>query len=388
MSGGVDSAVAAARAVEAGHEVVGVHLALSRMPGTLRTGSRGCCTIEDSMDAQRAANIIGIPYYVWDFSERFKLDVVDDFIAEYTAGRTPNPCMRCNERIKFAALLEKALALGFDAVATGHYATIVTDANGNNELHRAAAWAKDQSYVLGVLTAEQLAHSMFPLGATPSKAEVRAEAAERGFSVANKPDSHDICFIPDGDTRGWLAERVGAEQGAVLDRNGEVIGKHEGAHAFTVGQRKGISVGFPTNDGKPRFVLEVRPKTNEVIVGPREALDIAEIAGTKFTWAGLAPEHPEVAFDCEVQIRAHADPVPAVAQVVPSTGSGQRSTTETTGVEGTLELKITPTDPLNGVAPGQTAVVYVGTRVLGQCTIDRTVSALPLDLQPVAAQTA
>jgi len=170
MSGGVDSAVAAARAVDAGHEVVGVHLALSRMPGTLRTGSRGCCTIEDSMDAQRAANIIGIPYYVWDFSERFKLDVVDDFIAEYTAGRTPNPCMRCNERIKFAALLEKALALGFDAVATGHYATILTDAAGNRELHRASAWAKDQSYVLGVLTKDQLAHSMFPLGATPSKA--------------------------------------------------------------------------------------------------------------------------------------------------------------------------------------------------------------------------
>ena len=145
MSGGVDSAVAAARAIDAGHDVVGVHLALSRMPGTLRTGSRGCCTIEDSMDAQRAANMIGIPYYVWDFSERFKLDVVDDFVAEYTAGRTPNPCMRCNERIKFAALLEKALALGFDAVATGHYASIVTDAEGNKELHRASAWAKDQS---------------------------------------------------------------------------------------------------------------------------------------------------------------------------------------------------------------------------------------------------
>ena len=153
MSGGVDSAVAAARAVEAGHEVVGVHLALSRMPGTLRTGSRGCCTIEDSMDAQRAANILGIPYYVWDFSERFKLDVVDDFIAEYQAGRTPNPCMRCNERIKFAALLEKALALGFDAVCTGHYASLVDGPEGL-ELHRSAAMAKDQSYVLGVLTGE------------------------------------------------------------------------------------------------------------------------------------------------------------------------------------------------------------------------------------------
>ncbi|MBF4601332.1 tRNA 2-thiouridine(34) synthase MnmA [Frigoribacterium sp. VKM Ac-1396] len=368
MSGGVDSAVAAARAVEAGHDVVGVHLALSRMPGTLRTGSRGCCTIEDSMDAQRAANKIGIPYYVWDFSERFKLDVVDDFVAEYSAGRTPNPCMRCNERIKFAALLEKALALGFDAVCTGHYATIVTDDRGERELHRASAWAKDQSYVLGVLTAEQLAHSMFPLGATPSKAEVRAEAAERGFSVASKPDSHDICFIPDGDTRGWLAERVGAETGEILDRSGTVVGSHEGAHAFTVGQRKGLNIGFPSDDGKPRFVLEVRPVDNTVVVGPKEALDIAEIAGGSYTWAGRAPADPTTAFDCDVQIRAHADPVPAVARV--------------SVVEGKKELVITPREPLNGVAPGQTAVVYVGTRVLGQCTIDRTVSAVPV---PAAA---
>jgi tRNA-specific 2-thiouridylase len=363
MSGGVDSAVAAARAVDAGHDVVGVHLALSRMPGTLRTGARGCCTIEDSMDAQRAANIIGIPYYVWDFSERFKVDVVDDFIAEYAAGRTPNPCMRCNERIKFAALLEKAIALGFDAVATGHYANIVTDASGNRELHRAAAWAKDQSYVLGVLTAEQLAHSMFPLGATPSKAEVRAEAAERGFSVASKPDSHDICFIPDGDTRGWLADKVGAEPGAFLDRDGRQLGTHEGAHAFTIGQRKGVNIGYPTDDGKPRFVLEIRPKTNEVIVGPREALDLAELAGRRFTWAGLGPvesgivDHASTPFECEVQIRAHAEPVPAIVRVENG------------------ELVINPVQPINGVSTGQTAVVYVGTRVLGQCTIDRTVAA-------------
>ncbi|MEN2741947.1 tRNA 2-thiouridine(34) synthase MnmA [Microbacterium sp. X-17] len=360
MSGGVDSAVAAARAVEAGHDVVGVHLALSRMPGTLRTGSRGCCTIEDSMDAQRAANIIGIPYYVWDFSERFKLDVVDDFIAEYSAGRTPNPCMRCNERIKFAALLEKALDLGFDAVCTGHYASILTDADGNRELHRASAWAKDQSYVLGVLTADQLAHAMFPLGATPSKAEVRAEAAERGLSVANKPDSHDICFIPDGDTRGWLAEHVGAAEGDILDREGNRLGSHEGAHAYTVGQRKGLNIGYPSPDGRPRFVLEVRPKDNTVVVGPKEALDIAEIAGSRFTWAGQAPVSPSTPFACEVQIRAHADPVPAVAQVRDG------------------ELVIRPDAPLNGVAPGQTAVVYVGTRVLGQTTIDRTVSAVPV----------
>jgi tRNA-specific 2-thiouridylase len=370
MSGGVDSAVAAARAVDAGHDVVGVHLALSRMPGTLRTGSRGCCTIEDSMDAQRAANIIGIPYYVWDFSERFKQDVVDDFVSEYSAGRTPNPCMRCNERIKFAALLEKAIALGFDAVATGHYANIVTDPYGNKELHRAAAWAKDQSYVLGVLNTEQINHSMFPLGATPSKAEVRAEAAERGFSVASKPDSHDICFIPDGDTRGWLAERVGAEKGTILERDGSVVGTHEGAHAFTVGQRRGLSLGVPSPDGRPRFVLEVRPKDNTVVVGPKEALDIAEISGIKISWAGLDPvqsgliSEAGIPFECEVQIRAHADPVPAMA------------------VQRDGELVVTPHTPLNGVAPGQTAVIYVGTRVLGQCTIDRTVSAVPV---PVAA---
>lgn len=368
MSGGVDSAVAAARAVDAGHEVVGVHLALSRMPGTLRTGSRGCCTVEDSMDAQRAANLMGIPYYVWDFSERFKLDVVDDFIAEYAAGRTPNPCLRCNERIKFAALMEKALDLGFDAVVTGHYANIVMDADGNRELHRAADWAKDQSYVLGVLTAEQLAHSMFPLGATPSKAEVRAEAAERGFSVATKPDSHDICFIPDGDTRGWLKEKLGAEQGDILDRQGDKLGTHEGAAAFTVGQRKGLHIGYPTDDGKPRFVLEIRPKTNEVVVGPREALDLSEIAGTRFSWAGAAPKDLETPFTCMVQIRAHADPVPATVVLVGD------------------ELIATPDEPLRGVSTGQSAVIYLGTRVLGQFTIDRTVSAVPIPALPIPAQ--
>jgi tRNA-specific 2-thiouridylase len=365
MSGGVDSAVAAARAVDAGHDVVGVHLALSRQRGTLRTGSRGCCTIEDAMDARRAANLLGIPFYVWDFSERFAEDVVEDFVAEYAAGRTPNPCLRCNEKIKFAALMERALALGFDAVATGHYADIRFAPDGSRELHRAADWAKDQSYVLGVLTAEQLAHAMFPLGATPSKAEVRAEAAARGLTVAQKPDSHDICFIPDGDTRGWLAERLpgGVEPGAIVDRTGERVGTHPGAAAFTVGQRKGLQIGFPAPDGKPRYVLEVRPKTNEVVVGPREALAVSELAGSRISWAGSAPHEATTPFDCDVQVRAHGDPVPATARVV----DGDRG----------RELVVTLREPLDGVAPGQSAVIYVGTRVLGQCTIDRTVSAVP-----------
>jgi tRNA-specific 2-thiouridylase len=357
MSGGVDSAVAAARAVDAGNDVVGVHLALSRAGGTLRAGSRGCCTIEDAMDARRAADRLGIPFYVWDFSERFRDDVIEDFVAEYTAGRTPNPCMRCNEKIKFAAVLEKALDLGFDAVCTGHYAVVREGSDGALELHRASDAAKDQSYVLGVLTGPQLAHTLFPLGDTPSKALVRAEAEARGLTVAHKPDSHDICFIPDGDTRGWLAERVGAERGEIVDRSGAVVGSHEGAHAFTVGQRRGLALGVPAADGKPRFVLEVRPVSNTVVVGPKEALAIAEISGERFTWAGAAPLSDD--FACDVQIRAHADPVPARAVLA-----------------GGL-VTVRPETPLDGVAPGQTAVLYDGTRVLGQFTIDRTVSAVP-----------
>ncbi|WP_255429977.1 tRNA 2-thiouridine(34) synthase MnmA [Sinomonas cellulolyticus] len=367
MSGGVDSAVAAARAVEAGHDVVGVHLALNRMPGTLRTGSRGCCTIEDSNDAWRACDRLGIPFYVWDFSERFKADVVDDFIAEYAAGRTPNPCMRCNERIKFAALLEKALALGFDAVCTGHYAKVVRGADGSPELHRAADWAKDQSYVLGVLTAEQLEHCLFPLADTPSKAEVRAEAARRGLSVAAKPDSHDICFISDGDTRGWLAEQIEMAPGYIVDEAGTKVGEHGGANAFTVGQRRGLRLGRPAPDGKPRFVLEVRPKDNTVVVGPERLLAVREIRGIRVSWAGRPPaeatgERWGEDFACDAQVRAHGDPVPARARLEAGP-SGAPAAHDAV-------LVVTLDAPLRGVAPGQTVVLYQGSRVLGQATID------------------
>src|SRR5487761_1121632 len=203
MSGGVDSATAAARAVDAGHEVTGVHLALSANPKSYRTGARGCCTLEDARDARRAADVIGIPFYVWDMAERFHRDVVEDFVAEYAAGRTPNPCLRCNEKIKFAAVLDRALALGFDAVCTGHHARLE-----DGLLRRSVDMGKDQSYVLAVLTRDQLAHAMFPLGDT-TKAGVRAEAARRGPAVADKPDSHDVCFIADGDTRGFLATQLG-----------------------------------------------------------------------------------------------------------------------------------------------------------------------------------
>lgn len=362
MSGGVDSAVAAARAVEAGHEVVGVHLALSRNSGTLRTGSRGCCTIEDSVDAQRVANLLGIPFYVWDFSERFKADVVDDFIAEYSAGRTPNPCMRCNERIKFAALLEKALALGFDAICTGHYAEVLTTDDGQLELHRSPALAKDQSYVLGVLTADELKRVLFPIGASADKAMVRAEAEARGLSVANKPDSYDICFITEGDTAEWLAEKVGVAPGVIEDREGNVVGEHQGAHLFTVGQRKGLHLGRPATDGKPRFVLEVRPKENKVIVGPHSALAITALSGQRYSWCGAAPMDAVNWFDCQVQVRAHGEALDAKARL-------------SVGADGDLQLEVSLKEPVFGVASGQTAVLYQGTRVLGQCTIDSTVSA-------------
>src|SRR6478672_6195997 len=260
MSGGVDSAVAAARVVDAGHDVTGVHLALSAAPATLRHGARGCCTAEDAHDARRAADVLGIPFYVWDLAERFRADVIDDFVDEYAAGHTPNPCLRCNERIKFAAVLDRALALGFDAVVTGHYARLE-----DGVLRRAVDADKDQSYVLAVLTAQQLSRAMFPVGDTP-KPQIRAEAAERGLAVANKPDSHDICFIPSGDTRAFLGAKIGVRRGAVVDSAGTVLAEHDGVHGFTVGQRKGLGIAGPGPDGQPRYVTGIDADSGTVHV--------------------------------------------------------------------------------------------------------------------------
>jgi tRNA-specific 2-thiouridylase len=352
MSGGVDSAVAAARAAEAGHEVTGIHLALSRNPQSYRTGARGCCTIEDSNDARRAADVIGIPFYVWDMSDRFHEDVVEDFMAEYTAGRTPNPCLRCNEKIKFAAVLERALALGFDAVATGHYAQLRTGADGLIEMHRAVDMGKDQSYVLGVLTQSQLAHALFPLGDS-RKEDVRLEAERRGLAVAKKPDSHDICFISDGDTGGWLREKLGAGAGDIVDHaSGEVLGHHEGAFGFTIGQRKGLRIGRPAEDGKPRYVLDIEPVSGTVTVGPREELTIDRISGIKPRWCGTVPAEP---LHGTVQLRAH--------------GSEHRARVTVSGEGVEIELL----DPAQGIAPGQAAVVYDGSRVVGSCTISEAI---------------
>ncbi len=363
MSGGVDSAVAAARAVEAGHEVVGVHLALSRQPATLRTGARGCCTVEDAHDARRAADTLGIPFYVWDLAERFERDVIEDFVAEYAAGRTPNPCVRCNERIKFSALLDKALALDFDAVCTGHYARIEIDEHGGRTLHRAADPAKDQSYVLAVLSPQRLAHAMFPLGDTV-KDDVRREAADRGLLLAAKPDSHDICFIADGNTQGWLAERIGAQQGDIVEADGTVVGGHDGAHAFTVGQRKGLRIGVPAPDGKPRYVLSVQPVSNTVVVGPAEALDVVALTAQRPVWCGPAPQ---VGAQVGVQVRAHGEQVPGVITEVEAGESNGEGTGGGTGGSGRVAVALDR--PLRAVAPGQTLALYDGTRVIGSATL-------------------
>ncbi|NHN55705.1 tRNA 2-thiouridine(34) synthase MnmA [Calidifontibacter sp. DB0510] len=346
MSGGVDSAVAAARMLDAGHDVVGVHLALSQSAATLRESARGCCTIEDAGDARRVADRLGIPFYVWDMAERFKQDVVEDFVAEYAAGRTPNPCLRCNERIKFAALLDKALALGFDAVATGHYAQIVDGPHGR-ELHRAVDAAKDQSYVLGVLDAEQLARSFFPLGDT-TKPQIRQEAAERGFSVAKKPDSHDICFIADGDTAGWLAGRLGAQPGPIVDETGEVVGEHEGSFAYTVGQRRGLGLKVPRPDGAKRYVTSVDPQRNTVVVGTADLLGVDRVVGDHLRWCGPAPAGT---VRLGAQLRAHGEELPATVRV-----DGDRVVAE-------LDRRT------RGVAAGQSIVLYDGSRVVGSATI-------------------
>ena len=349
MSGGVDSAVAAARAAAAGHQVTGVHLALSQNPRSYRTGARGCCTLEDARDARRAADVIGIPFYVWDMAERFGADVVDDFVAEYAAGRTPNPCLRCNEKIKFAAVLDRAVALGFDAVCTGHHARLETGAGGTR-LRRSVDPGKDQSYVLAVLTGGQLGRAMFPLGDS-TKAQVRQEAAARGLAVADKPDSHDVCFIADGDTRKFLTDRLGETPGPIVDTAGRVVGEHDGAYAFTIGQRKGLRIGTPAGDGRPRYVLDIEPVTGTVTVGPREQLDVHEITAVRPVWTGMSP--PAAPLDCTVQLRAHGETHPA-----------------TVSLDGTLRIDLH--EPARGIARGQAAVLYAGDLVLASATIEST----------------
>ncbi len=364
LSGGVDSSVAAARLVDDGHEVVGVHLALARAGGPGGPGGggsggggrgRGCCTAEDARDARRTADVLGVPCYVWDFSARFATAVVDAVVADYAAGRTPNPCVRCNQQVKFAALLDRALALGFDAVATGHYARLAPAPAGARgaapALHRAADAAKDQSYVLAVLTPERLARVLVPLGDASSKHDVRAEAATRGLGVAAKPDSTDLCFVPDGDTRTWLGQRIERRPGAVLDTSGAVVGEHDGAEGYTVGQRRGLRLGVPAPDGRPRYVLATDPGRGTVTVGGADDLLVDVVEAGAPTWCGPAPRAGD---RVGAQLRAHGRELPAVLTAVDGAG---------------LALRLD--QPAAAVAPGQLVALYDGTRVVGSATVER-----------------
>ncbi len=352
MSGGVDSAVAAARAVDLGYEVIGVHLALSSNPQKYRSGARGCCTIEDSHDARRAADIIGIPFYIWDMAEEFHDGVVEDFMTEYAAGRTPNPCLRCNEKIKFQAVLDRARALDFDAVVTGHYANMRETEFGRT-MHRAVDPAKDQSYVLAVLNKQQLDGAIFPLGDS-LKTGVRKEAKARGLYVANKPDSHDICFIPSGNNAGWLRDRLGSEVGPIVDEDGKKLGEHQGAYTYTIGQRRGLNLTVPASDGAPRYVLKIEPKTNTVVVGEHESLAVTGIEGDRAIWCGPVPSVGE-SLRGFAQVRAHGSPL-ACTYTTP---------------DGSL-ISVDLDEPLYGLAAGQGLVIYDGDRVVGSATVSAT----------------
>ena len=351
MSGGVDSSVAAARLVDDGHDVAGVHLAMAR--SSAGGSARGCAVPGALEDAEAVGSSLGVEVAVWDFAERFRAEVVEHFLAEYSAGRTPNPCLRCNERVKFAALVERGLELGFDAVATGHYAR-VTRHGDTVELRRSPDPRKDQSYVLGVLDQHQLRHVVFPLSGS-TKDQVRLEAARRGLPTASRPDSVDICFIPDGDAGAYLRAHLGERPGEVVDADGTVLGTHTGSFQFTVGQRRGLRLGRPAADGRPRFVVAVTPDTNRVTVGPHEALRVRALSCVRPTWT-MDARHGS--WRGHVQVRAHGEPLAAAFTVTPD-GAGVR-----------IELD----EPAHGIAPGQGAVAYDGDLVIGSATIARTES--------------
>ena len=360
MSGGVDSSVAAALAVEAGWDVTGVHLKLADTPGHLQVQGKGCCTLADADDARRVASTLGIPFYVWDMTEEFRRAVVDDFAAEYAGGRTPNPCARCNERVKVVGLLARARALGFDALATGHYARVE-----DGRLYRAADAAKDQSYVLYMLGPAELERLRLPLGRL-TKPEVRATAARLGLRTAAKPESYDVCFVPDGDTAGWLERRFGPRPGQVVDTAGRVLGHHRGAYRYTVGQRRGLGIAAPT----PRYVLRVEPAAGRVVVGERADLAIDTVHLERVTATDGRPLRSGRA---RVRLRAHGGEVGCRVVPLDEAGPGGPGESRASAPAGRVRLDLD--EPVDAVAPGQAGVLYDGDLVLGGGTVASTGAA-------------
>ncbi len=342
MSGGVDSSVAAALLAEQGHDVIGVSMQLyDQTEG--QTGFGTCCTIDDLHDARRVASAIGIPHYILNFENRFDEQVVSNFIHEYAAGRTPIPCARCNSDLKFATLLERAIGFGADALATGHYARVERDAGGRLVLRRGADPGKDQSYFLFSLTQHQLARASFPVGHL-DKDRVREHARRLELRVASKPDSQEICFVPDGDYAAFI-ERAAPEltrPGAIVDRDGERLGTHAGVHRFTIGQRKGLGLSARA----PLYVLEIRPDASEVVVGPREALGRTTLTASHVNW--VSGKAPADWLRVSAQIRYRHDA--ALARVRPLD-------------EARAELEFD--EPQAAITPGQAVVFYNGDLVLG-----------------------
>jgi tRNA-specific 2-thiouridylase len=346
MSGGVDSSVAAALLAEQGHEVIGLSMQLYDQRGAQTFGS--CCTLDDLHDARRVASAVGFPHYILNFEERFRETVVSNFVREYAAGRTPLPCAHCNSDLKFATLLDRARGLGAERVATGHYARVDRRGDGRWLLKRSADSDKDQSYFLFSLTQDQLARAVFPVG-TLTKPEVRDQARRLGLNVAEKPDSQEICFVPDGDYASFVAQREPhvARAGAIVNERGETLAQHGGVHKFTVGQRKGLGVSAPA----PLYVLRIEAASGTVTVGPRAALDQTMLTASGVNW--IAVDAPDAWLPVSAQIRHRHRP-----------GTGR---VRALG-HGRAEFVFDTPQP--AITPGQAVVFYDGDVVVGGGWID------------------